>query len=136
MRGGVAEHHLLKTLERDRAVTSVRQVDEDGPPDAEVELRGGPRLRSSARTAKRAKYANGDGRVEVQKTRASKGDPASRYYKPDQFDVLAVCLWPGRVPRFVYRSTSDLARHEAFPDRLAVLHRIDSAWATRLQDAV
>jgi hypothetical protein len=25
--------------------------------------------------------------------RAPRNDPASRYYKPEQFDVLAVCLW-------------------------------------------
>lgn len=136
VRGGVAEHHLLKSLEHDRAVTSVREVDRDGPPDAEVELRGGLRLRVECKNGEENKYANGDGRVEVQKTRASKGDPASRYYEPSQFDVLAVCLWPPTgPPRFVYRNTRDLSRHPDFPDRLGVLHRIDDNWVSRLEDA-
>jgi hypothetical protein len=136
VRGGVAEHHLLKNLGRDRAVTSVREVDQDGPPDAEVELRGGRRLRVECKNGEENRYANGDGRVEVQKTRTSKGDPASRYYKPTQFDVLAVCLWPTEgPPKFVYRNTRDLSRHPDFPDRLGVLHRIDDSWASRLEDA-
>jgi hypothetical protein len=136
VRGGVAEHHLLKTLERDQGVTSVRGVDQDGPPDAEVELRGGRTLRVECKNGEENKYANGDGRVEVQKTRASKGDPASRYYEPAQFDVLAVCLWPAAgPPRFVYKNTRDLPRHPDFPDRLGVLHRIDASWTSRLEDA-
>ena len=136
VRGGVAEHHLLKALERDRALVSVRPVDADGPPDVVVRLRSGKRIRIECKNGEENKYANGDGRVEAQKTRASKGDPKSRYYEPSQFDVLAVCLWPpAGHPRFVYRSTRNLARHPDFPDRLAVLHRIDETWATRLEDA-
>jgi hypothetical protein len=136
VRGGVAEHHLIKALERDVSVARVRQVDEDGPPDAEVAIRGGSTLRVECKNGEENKYANGDGRVEVQKTRASKGDPASRFYEPTQFDVLAVCLWPSTgPPHFVYRNTRDLPRHPDYPDRLAVLHRIDASWATRLKDA-
>jgi hypothetical protein len=136
VRGGVAEHHLLKSLERDRTVESVQAVDSDGPPDALVELRGGTRVRVECKNGEERKYANGDGRVEVQKTRASKGDPASRFYEPSQFDVLAVCLWASAgPPRFVYRNTRELARHPDFPDRLGVLHRIDASWVSRLSDA-
>jgi hypothetical protein len=136
VRGGVAEHHLMKRLERDAAIASLQQVDKDGPPDVEVRLRGGSLVRVECKNGEENKYANGDGRVEVQKTRASKGDPASRYYEPSQFDVLAVCLWPeAGPPRFVYRSTRDLAPHPDFPGRLAPLHRIDNTWASHLQDA-
>ena len=137
VRGGVAEHHLLKALEDDPDVREVEQVDVDGPPDALVTLHDGRQLRVECKNGEAQFYKSGEGRVEVQKTRASKGDPASRYYEPSQFDVLAVCLWPETgPPRFVFRATSDLARHNDFPDRLAVLHRLDESWAPSLVDAL
>jgi hypothetical protein len=137
VRGGVAEHHLIKALLADPDVATVDQIDEDGPPDAIATLRDGRRVRVECKNGEETFYANGEGRVEVQKTRASKGNPASRYYEPSQFDVLAVCLWPqdGGRPRFVYRATHDLERHPSFPDRLAVLHRINATWQERLADA-
>lgn len=133
VRGGVAEHHLLKTIAKDPAVLHVEQVDADGPPDVIATLTDGRVIRVECKNGEEHAYADGSGRVEVQKTRASKGDPASRYYKPAQFDVLAVCLWPDEgPPRFVYRPTRDLARHKDFPDRIGVMHRIDESWARRL----
>ena len=136
VRGGVAEHHLVKTLEDDPVVGDVEQVDTDGPPDVAVTLRDGRRVRVECKNGSPGFYKSGEGRVEVQKTRASKGDPASRYYEPSQFDVLAVCLWPETgPPRFVFRATRDLARHSEFPDRLGVMHRIDDSWAMRIADA-
>jgi len=47
-----------------------------------VRLRGDRLIRVECKNGEENKCANGDGRVEVQKTRASKGDPASRYYEP------------------------------------------------------
>ena len=112
-------------------------MDSDGPPDAEVVLQDGRTVRIECKNGEEAGYADGSGRVEVQKTRSSKGDPASRYYLPTQFDVLAVCLWPqDGPPRFVYRSAYDLARHKDFPDRLGVMHRIDQTWSPRLVDCL
>lgn len=137
VRGGVAEHHLEKALSSDPDVSEVAEVDVDGPPDLEATLQTGLLLRVECKNGEDNAYSDGAGRVEVQKTRTSKGDPASRFYRPDQFDVLAVCLWPagGGAPRFVYRNTGDLARHRDFPDRLAVMHRIDGTWATRIARA-
>jgi hypothetical protein len=136
VRGGVAEHHLMRELEADPHVVIVEQVDEEGPPDAIATLDDGRRVRVECKNG--SFYANGEGRVEVQKTRASKGNPASRYYEVTQFDVLAVCLWPddGGSPRFVYRATRDLQRHPEFPDRLAVLHRIGGDWSSNLAQAL
>jgi hypothetical protein len=136
VRGGVAEHHLLKALESDKSILGVRPVDADGPPDVIAILGRGRRVRVECKNGEERKYKNGDGRVELQKTRASKGNPASRYYEPGQFDVLAVCLWPPTgPPKFVYRNTRDLPRHADFPDRLAVMHHIDATWSQRLEDA-
>ena len=137
VRGGVAEHHLIKALDNDPNVVEIKQIDIDGPPDAEATLRDGRHIRIECKNGERSFYANGEGRVEVQKTRASKGDPASRYYEPSQFDVLAVCLWREEgPPRFVYLATPDLQRHVDFPDRLAVLHRINESWPSRLREVV
>jgi len=35
---------------------------------------------------------HGRPRIDFQRTRASKKDPCSRYYAPDDFDVIAGCL--------------------------------------------
>jgi hypothetical protein len=122
----------------DPAVASVEEIDADGPPDLRVGLRRGAVIDVECKNGEEDAYADGSGRVEVQKKRASKGDPASRYYRPDQFDALAVCLWPkdGGPPKFVYRLANDLPRHPDFPDRLAAVQRIDDTWATRLSDLV
>jgi Holliday junction resolvase-like predicted endonuclease len=64
--------------------------DLDGEPDFIVWLRGGPAITVEAKNIRSGKGAM---RAETQKTRASKSDPMSRYYRADQFDVLAVCLY-------------------------------------------
>lgn len=64
--------------------------DLDGAPDFVVWLRGGPAITVEA---KNVRSGTGPLRAETQKTRASKGDPMSRYYRIDQFDILAVCLY-------------------------------------------
>ena len=83
------------------------------------------------------RYADGTPKVEVQKTRASKGDPTSRYYTPDAFDVLAACMYgPTGTWTFRFRRSADLRRHEDHPGRIAPLQRITDDWATTLQDAL
>ncbi len=64
--------------------------DQDGEPDFIVWLKGGPAITMEA---KNVRSGSGTLRAETQKTRASKSDPMSRYYRVDQFDILAVCLF-------------------------------------------
>ncbi|SPD88501.1 protein of unknown function [Micropruina glycogenica] len=46
------------------------------------------------------------------KTRASKGDPASRFYAVDSFDVVAACLFSATGKwEFRYGRTATLQRH-------------------------
>jgi hypothetical protein len=91
---------------------------------------------SSARTAKPLITQMATVASKFRRRERRRATPASRFYKPTQFDVLAVCLWRSNgPPRFVYRNTTDLERHAQHPDRLAVMHRIDATWATRLMDA-
>lgn len=139
VRGGVAEQHLVDALSAELGTAAaIEAVDSDGPPDVIVTLASGQSIRVECKNGRVGAYRGGIGKVEVQKTRASKGDPASRFYSPDQFDVLAVCLWPddGGRPTFVFRSSALLDRHETFPDRIAALHAIDGSWRTGLIEAV
>jgi hypothetical protein len=82
-------------------------------------------------------YRDGAHRVEVRKTRASKGDPASRYYPVGQFDVVAACLFSAtRRWEFRFQRTDRLRLHEQFRDRLAAMQRIDASWAATLAAAL
>lgn len=137
VRGGVAEHHLERHLRDDPDVVEVVGLDQDAEPDFEVVLRDGRRLRVECKTCSSNTYADGSLRVEVQKTRSSKGDPASRYYQVDHFHAVAACLYPvtGRW-EFRFQATSRLMRHGEWPDRLQAMQRVDDLWHLRLPQAV
>ncbi len=137
VRGGVAEHHLERELRGDPAVGQVARLDEDGRPDFDVELVDGRRVLVECKNASPEPYADGDCKVEVQKTRASKGDPASRLYRTDQFDVVAACLYaPTGQWRFRYRATTALVPHPEYEGRLRAMQRIDSSWSPDLTGAL
>ncbi|MEA2201767.1 MAG: hypothetical protein QOI89_2363 [Solirubrobacteraceae bacterium] len=132
VRGGVAEHHLERSLKRESLVAEVEPVDRDGG-DFVVRLVEGRELSVECKNASPNRYSNGDFRVEVQKTRASKGDPESRYYRRDQFDAVAACLFsPTGSWEFRYQLAERLAAHKEFPTRLAALQRVDDSWALSL----
>jgi hypothetical protein len=144
VRGGVAEHHLGEHLRADPAVKSVRQVDQDGPPDFEVELWDGRLLGVECKNASPDVYkkaegspdAPGDPKVEAQKTRAQKGDPAGRLYRPEQFDVLAVCLFAvSHRWEFRFRLSSSLVRDDAHPSRIRAMQRVNSSWSDTVSEA-
>jgi hypothetical protein len=82
-------------------------------------------------------YADGAFRVEVQKTRASKGDPASRLYPLDHFDAVAACLFSatGRW-EFRFKATRELKQDERFAGRVAPLQRVDESWSETLAGAL
>lgn len=129
VRGGVAEHHLQKALDASPHVVSAVRLDQDGEPDFDVELTDGRRIRIECKNASPTRYANGDDRVEVQKTRASKGDPASRFYEASHFDLVAACLFSTTGEWvFKFQESTRLERHATFGDRLAPLQRVDFAW--------
>jgi len=137
VRGGVAEHHLERILQTNPSVKMLERLDKDAQPDFDVTLLDGRRVLVECKNASPKPYADGSFKVEVQKTRASKGDPASRLYRADQFDVLAACVYaPTRQWSFRYRSTAALAPHTEYPGRLAALQRIDSSWADDLSQVV
>lgn len=93
LKGKLAElfaARYLDALQMRGVIDRYEWQDLDGEPDFIVWLRGGPAITVEA---KNVRSGTGPLRAETQKTRASKGDPMSRYYRADQFDILAVCLY-------------------------------------------
>jgi hypothetical protein len=137
VKGGVAEHHLERLLKSDPAVRLALSLDLDSQPDFDVEMVTGVRVLVECKNASPDRYANGDFKVEVQKTRATRDDPAGRLYRPDQFDVVAACLYSAtRRWEFRYKLTAQLQRHNKHPERLAATHRVDATWSERLDEAL
>jgi hypothetical protein len=134
LRGGVAEHHLEVLLNSNPAVVSAHAIDEDGPPDFEVELSTGNILRIECKTASPNQYKNGDFKVEVQKTRDS---GAGRKYTFDQFDVVAACLFPATgIWEFRFQCVDDLIEWNEDADRIQPIQRINESWAESFEDLI
>ena len=137
VKGGVAEFHLGQLLQSDSAVSSVTSLDQDAQPDFDVLMSDGRTVLVECKNVSPEPYANGDYKVEVQKTRATSGDPAGRLYRPEQFDVVAACLYsPTRKWDFRFIRSSQLERHGTHGDRLAATHRVDARWSPTLRDAL
>lgn len=137
VRGGVAEHHLQSHLERADEVLTMRQIDEDGQPDFDVTLVSGRRVTIECKNVSPVPLKSGAARVEVQKTRASKGDPTSRFYRRDQFDLVAASLWPVTGQwEFRFKATAELAVHRDFPDRVAAIQVVDETWSDTISAAL
>ena len=137
VRGGVAEHHAGRVLRNDPAVARATVGHQEGPPDYFVVLRDRRRVTVEVKNASPKLYADGTPKVEVQKTRASRGDPLSRLYTPDAFDVLAACMWaPTGDWTFKWQRSTALTPHPDHPDRIKPIQRITSDWADSLVDAL
>jgi hypothetical protein len=133
MRGGVAERHLQRHLERDPTIASVQQIDQDGAPDFDVRTTDGRRLLIECKNVSPRLLASGDMKVEVQKTRSQKQDPAGRFYAADHFDVLAVCLFSVTgVWEFRFCRSDDLVRHATYHDKLAPVQVVAADWPSAL----
>lgn len=133
VRGGVAEYHLEHLLDSSPDIASVERLDVDAMHDFNIVLSDGRLMRVECKNASPKASASGSFKVEVQKTRASKGDPASRFYPADGFDVVAACLFsPTGRWEFRYGLTSRMSRHKDFPDRLAPIQTITDDWGSSL----
>jgi hypothetical protein len=133
----VAEYKLTLLLRADPRWANVMVLDRDGQPDFEITERDGGRFTIECKNCSPQPYENGDFKVEVQKTRASASDRASRYYRVDQFDIVAACLFaPTKRWEFVFKATRRLDRHPDFPDRIAPTQRVDASWTSDLAVAL
>lgn len=137
LEGAVAEVHLGKHIKDlcDRGlIARSERHDEDGYPDYSIWLPGNPdkAYRVECKNARNSNEAyREDGKivaykVETQKTRASQGDPSSRYYSFNQFEILAVCL--GKKThnwrQFMFIQPRHLTKHAKFDGKMAVMHPV------------
>lgn len=130
VRGWVAERHLEAKLGRLPEVTDVETIEADGQPDFRVRVRGGRRpLLIECKNVLRTRNRHGYARLDFMRTRASPTDPCSRYYRSDDFDVLAACLHASTERwEFAARRTADMSAHRRCPGRLEQRVIIDDAW--------
>lgn len=137
LEGIIAEVHLgkhIQQLYKEGIVAKFEEHDLDGYPDYSIWLPNKPgeayRIEcKNVRDADEAYRRQGQivaFKVETQKTRSSKGDPASRYYNFSQFEILAVCLGKKthHWQQFMYIQTKFLAPHTNYCDKLAVMHHV------------
>jgi hypothetical protein len=135
LEGAVAEVHMEKKIASivGRPIVRYERHDEDGRPDFSLWLPG--KSNPVRGECKNIRNGNEGYRVkgeivaykaETQKTRASKGDPSSRYYSFDQFDFLGVCLGKktGHWSDFLFAAVRDLKPHAGHPGKLAVMQRV------------
>ncbi|MDP1753823.1 MAG: hypothetical protein Q8L22_30610 [Reyranella sp.] len=135
VRGWVAEEHLRATLASVPGVTHCERLDEEGSPDLKVSFRSGPLLTIECKNVARDVDKHGNPKIDFQRTRAAKGNPCSRYYRPTDFDVVAGCLhavtnsWD-----FRYVLPSVLAPHKTCEGRIASNVRVDNHWLVDAQE--
>jgi hypothetical protein len=135
LEGAVAEVHSekkIKELVKKKIVSRYKKHDEDNYPDFTIWTSRGKPLRIECKNIRdkdeafRKKGEIVAYKVETQKTRASKGNPASRYYDKKQFQILAVCLGKktGNWKDFLFIRTKNLVSHPTFPKKLAAVQRV------------
>jgi hypothetical protein len=139
LEGAVAEVQMERQIKAllGTVVERYESHDLDGYPDFSIWVRGRKNLlRAECKNIRESSKEGGAAyreqgkvvayKVETQKTRASKGDPTSRYYGADQFEILGVCLGKktGDWSDLLYICVSDLQRHAHYPHKLAVFQRV------------
>lgn len=138
LEGAVAEVQMEKKVRTlvGTVVERLEVYDIDGEPDFGIWLFGSNRRLlaecKNVRENRKGTEAYREGgkpvayKAETQKTRASKGDPTSRFYDVDQFDILGVCLGKktGNWADFMFARTVDLTRHAEHKGKLAVFQRV------------
>jgi hypothetical protein len=120
VRGWVAETHLEAALKGVRGVTNCHRINAEGEPDVTLRWKGSRPILIECKNVLRKTNAAGNPKVDFQRTRASKGDPCTRYYRPGDFQVLAACLHPiSEKWEFSYALTGGLPKHKECAGRIA-----------------
>jgi hypothetical protein len=143
LEGAVAEVHFerkLRIASREGWLTSYESHDVDGMHDFTVVTLSGISIRVEVKTIRNGVKP----KVELQKTRAAKGDPSSRYYDRDHFDVVAVCVGrsTGDWSQFRYALVREMPCHRDHSNKLQIMHCIPEEegtplrWFSRFQDII
>jgi hypothetical protein len=139
LEGAIAEVHMERHIQSllGNAVDRYEAHDLDGVPDFSIWLHGRKKpLRAECKNVRESSKKGGEAyrhrgeivayKVETQKTRAAKGDPTSRYYGIDQFEILGVCVGKktGDWSDLLFVRAVDLKKHRVHPQKLAVMQRV------------
>lgn len=137
VRGSVAEEYLRRYLYDVPGVSNLEALDKDGMPDFSLKYRDEKTYLVECKNVLRRK-ANSRVRVDFQRTRASVGDPCTRYYKPTDFDILAACLFPVTGSwDFRFCATRLLAPHSKCPGRLSqTVYTDDIGWSDSVSEVL
>lgn len=138
VRGWVAEEHLVRRLRTVPGVTACEHLDEEGGPDIRLRYEQSRPITVECKNVLRQTTKEGIPRIDFQRTRASKGNPCSRYYDPEDFDMVAACLhavterW-----EFRYAMTDELDRFTSkCPGKLSNRVHVDDRWSRPVQDVL
>lgn len=130
VRGSVAEEHLLETLSTVPGVSDCRRLKDDQGPDVSLRF-GGRTVTVECKNSSRERTADGLEKIDLQRTRASKSDPCSRFYRRSEFDLVAACVHAVTEKwEFKYADIRDLDDHKICPGRLSNNVKLDSRWST------
>lgn len=137
VRGWVAEEHLVERLQTVDGVSDCVRLDIEGGADVALRYEGSRLLQIQCKNVLRDRAADGTARMDLQKTRASKNDPCSRYYRQEEYDLIAACLhavterW-----EYKYALPARLTPHKTCPGRLSNTVRIDDRWSADARAAL
>jgi hypothetical protein len=130
VRGWVAEVHLQRMLADLPGVTECLRLEEEGTPDIRLRIADARPLLIECKNVLRGRLADGTVRVDFQRTRSSKDDPCSRFYRREDFDVVAACLHPCTERwEFRFALTGAMDPHKRCIGRLSNLVRLDDRWS-------
>ncbi|MEL6329874.1 MAG: hypothetical protein AAFR38_09445 [Planctomycetota bacterium] len=129
VRGWVAEEHLRRHLASVPGVSDCERLIGDKQSDVSLRYRGSRPIIVECKNALRKTDAQGRPRVDLQRARASLSDPCSRYYSPEEFDLVAACLhavtdrW-----EFRFHTSATLAPHTRCAGKLDNKVRVGEEW--------
>jgi hypothetical protein len=93
----------------------------------------GPPILIECKNVLRKTAARGVPRLDFQRTRASIGDPCSRYYSAAEFQIVAACIHPvSERWEFMYKRTDDMAPHHKCTGKLSSNVLVDGSWTDDL----
>jgi len=136
VRGSVAEEHLVNTLRKVPGVEDCHRLEGDRGPDVALSFHG-TSVTVECKNSSRVRTKDGFEKIDLQRTRVSKADPCSRYYKPSEFDVVAACIHAVTEKwEFKYALTTDLDPHSACVGRLSNNVKLDHRWTPQASTAL
>jgi len=136
VRGSVAEEHLVNALKGVPGVEKCERLENDRGPDIRLSYKG-TTVRVECKNTSRVRTKEGYEKIDLQRTRVSKADPCSRYYRPSEFELVAACIHAvtGKW-EFKFAPAAALDRHARCIGRLSNNVKLDGRWTSNAVEAL